>query len=198
MGTNGYAAPEYIMTGHLTIMSDVYSFGVVLLELLTGRRSVDKTRPKREQNLVDWTRPLLKDPKKIERLMDPRLDGQYSIEGSKLAAILAYQCLSKHAKSRPKMSAVIQVLEPISDLKDMPLAPFVYVVPSNQSNGSSHKGRSLSDGHGNNKDDDKGGSNVDDGEKQNEGRQIEKQRRSFRTQGVHSYSALYKAPQSLC
>lgn len=198
VGTNGYAAPEYIMTGHLTIMSDVYSFGVVLLELLTGRRSVDKTRPKREQNLVDWTRPLLKDPKKIERLMDPRLDGQYSIEGSKLAAILAYQCLSKHAKSRPKMSAVIQVLEPISDLKDMPLAPFVYVVPSNQSNGSSHKGRSLSDGHGNNKDDDKGGSNVDDGEKQNEGRQIEKQRRSFRTQGVHSDSALYKAPQSLC
>ncbi|KAB1670590.1 hypothetical protein ES319_1Z155300v1 [Gossypium barbadense] len=33
MGTQGYAAPEYIMTGHLTAMSDVYSFGVVLLEL---------------------------------------------------------------------------------------------------------------------------------------------------------------------
>ncbi|XWS72268.1 hypothetical protein CRYUN_Cryun02cG0025500 [Craigia yunnanensis] len=52
MGTQGYAAPEYIMTGHLTAMSDVYSFGVVLLELLTGRRSFDKSRCQREQNLA--------------------------------------------------------------------------------------------------------------------------------------------------
>ncbi|ONK61163.1 uncharacterized protein A4U43_C08F26880 [Asparagus officinalis] len=52
MGTEGYCAPEYVMTGHLTSKSDVFSFGVVLLELLTGRRSVDKTRPSREQNLV--------------------------------------------------------------------------------------------------------------------------------------------------
>ena len=44
MGTVGYAAPEYIMTGHLTTRSDVYSFGVVLLELLTGRLAIDKTR----------------------------------------------------------------------------------------------------------------------------------------------------------
>jgi len=181
-------------------MSDVYSFGVVLSELLTGRRSVDKTRPKRQQNLVDWARPLLKDPKKIERLMDPTLDGQYSIEGSKIAAMLAYQCLSKHAKSRPKMSAVIKVMEPILDLKDMPLAPFVYVVPTEHSNGSTHKNRSLSNGHrpnGNNKDDEKGGNNVEDGEKQNEERQIEKEKRPLRTQGVHSDSALYKTPQGL-
>ncbi|CBI20734.3 unnamed protein product, partial [Vitis vinifera] len=45
MGTHGYAAPEYIMTGHLTTMSDVYSFGVVLLEVISGKRSMDKTRP---------------------------------------------------------------------------------------------------------------------------------------------------------
>lgn len=209
VGTNGYAAPEYIMTGHLTIMSDVYSFGVVLLELLTGRRSVDKIRPKREQNLVDWARPLLKDPKKIERLMDPRLEGQYSIEGSKIAAILAYQCLSKHAKSRPKMSSVIKILEPVLDLKDMPWAPFVYVVPS-EAHGSTHTNPSLCNGNGNNRvDDQKGGRNVEvvgeeeeeeerrengDVEKQNEQR-LKDEKRRMRSEGVHSDSALYKAPQ---
>ncbi|KAF8695193.1 hypothetical protein HU200_037651 [Digitaria exilis] len=56
MGTHGYAAPEYILTGHLTAKSDVYSFGVVLLELLSGRQSVDRSRRPREQNLVDWAR----------------------------------------------------------------------------------------------------------------------------------------------
>ncbi|KAI7984843.1 Serine/threonine-protein kinase RIPK [Camellia lanceoleosa] len=102
MGTHGYAAPEYIMTGHLTAMSDVYSFGVVLLELLTGRRVVDKKRPTREQNLVDWAKPLLKDSQKLDRIMDPRLEGQYSKEGARKAACLAHQCLSHQARPGPQ------------------------------------------------------------------------------------------------
>ncbi|MED6156217.1 putative serine/threonine-protein kinase pbl26, partial [Stylosanthes scabra] len=54
MGTYGYSAPEYVRTGQITLKSDVYSFGVVLLELITGRRAVDTTRPNDEQNLVSW------------------------------------------------------------------------------------------------------------------------------------------------
>lgn len=54
MGTYGYCAPEYALTGKLTKMSDVYSFGVVFLELITGRKAIDSTRPKREQHLVHW------------------------------------------------------------------------------------------------------------------------------------------------
>lgn len=130
MGTEGYAAPEYIMTGHLTTMSDVFSFGVVLLELLTGRRSVDKNLPNREQNLVKWARPQLKDPRKLEQIMDPRLEGQYSTEGARKAAGLAYQCLSHHSKSRPTMSTVVRTLEQLLDLTDTPTGTFVYIVPT--------------------------------------------------------------------
>jgi serine/threonine protein kinase len=54
MGTYGYCAPEYAMTGKLTKMSDIYSFGVVLLELITGRRAIDTSRPTEEQILVHW------------------------------------------------------------------------------------------------------------------------------------------------
>lgn len=59
MGTYGYSAPEYVRTGNLTLKSDVFSFGVVLLELITGRRAIDTTRPHDEQNLVSWVSKLL-------------------------------------------------------------------------------------------------------------------------------------------
>ncbi|KAL1371751.1 hypothetical protein HN51_001977 [Arachis hypogaea] len=130
MGTQGYAAPEYVMTGHLTAMSDVYSFGVVLLEMLTGRRSVDKGRPSREQNLVEWARPALNDSRKLGRIMDPRLEGQYSEMGAKKAAALAYQCLSHRPRNRPSMPAVVKILEPLQDYDDVPIGPFVYTVPN--------------------------------------------------------------------
>lgn len=54
MGTYGYCAPEYAMTGQLTLKSDVYSFGVVFLELITGRKAIDNTRAAGEHNLVAW------------------------------------------------------------------------------------------------------------------------------------------------
>ncbi|XP_010541992.1 PREDICTED: serine/threonine-protein kinase At5g01020 [Tarenaya hassleriana] len=130
MGTQGYAAPEYIMTGHLTARSDVYSFGVVLLELLTGRRSVDKKRSQREQNLVDWARPMLNDPRKLSRITDPRLEGQFSVAGARKAAALAYNCLSHRPKNRPTMSSVVAVLDDVKDYKDIPMGPFVYTVSS--------------------------------------------------------------------
>ncbi|KAA8534770.1 hypothetical protein F0562_029788 [Nyssa sinensis] len=156
MGTQGYAAPEYIMTGHLTAASDVYSFGVVLLELLTGRRSVEKSRPHREQNLAEWARPQLKDSRKLSRIMDPRLEGQYSELGAQKAAALAYQCLSHRPKLRPTMSTVVKTLEPLKDFDDIPIGPFVYTVPTDQSDshkenvkeGEAQKGLKKENGHG--------------------------------------------------
>ncbi|KAK8544990.1 hypothetical protein V6N12_025845 [Hibiscus sabdariffa] len=111
MGTYGYAAPEYLATGHLTAKSDVYSFGVVLLEMLSGRRVVDKNRPSGEHNLVDWAKPYLANKRKIFRVLDSRLEGQYSMEGAYRAATLALQCISTDPKFRPRMSEVVTVLE---------------------------------------------------------------------------------------
>ncbi|KAH0710149.1 hypothetical protein KY290_011470 [Solanum tuberosum] len=111
MGTYGYAAPEYVMTGHLTARSDVYAYGVVLLEMLIGRRAIDKTRPSQEYNLVEWARPLLNHNKKLFKILDPRLKGQYSSKTVVKVASLAYQCLSQNPKGRPVMSQVVEILE---------------------------------------------------------------------------------------
>ncbi|TYI22318.1 hypothetical protein ES332_A06G095200v1 [Gossypium tomentosum] len=130
MGTQGYAAPEYIMTGHLTTMSDVYSFGVVLLELLTGKRSVDNSRPGREQSLVEWARPLLRDPKKLDKLIDARFERQFSNKGAQKVAALAYKCLSHQPKPRPSMGDVVKILDSVQGFEDEFVGPFVYVVPN--------------------------------------------------------------------
>ncbi|XP_068338633.1 probable serine/threonine-protein kinase PBL16 [Pyrus communis] len=113
MGTYGYAAPEYILTGHLTPRSDVYSFGVVLLELLTGRKSLDKSRPAREQNLTDWALPMLKEKKKVLNIVDPRLEGDYPVKGVQRAAMLVYHCLNRNPKARPLMRDIVDSLEPL-------------------------------------------------------------------------------------
>ena len=54
MGTYGYCAPEYAMTGQLTFKSDIFSFGVVLLELITGMKAIYKTKARKDQTLVGW------------------------------------------------------------------------------------------------------------------------------------------------
>lgn len=72
---------------------------------------MDKSRPSREHNLVEWARPLLNHNKKLLRIVDPRLEGQYSFKTAMKVAQLAYQCLSQNPKGRPLMSQVVDILE---------------------------------------------------------------------------------------
>ncbi|CAD5173751.1 unnamed protein product [Musa acuminata subsp. malaccensis] len=120
MGTMGYAAPEYMATGHLYVKSDVYGFGVVVLEMLTGMRAVDTNRPVTLRNLVTYARPSLSDRRKLARLMDRRLEGQYPPKGALQVAQLTLECLASDPKKRPNMKEVVQRLEQIEDLKGRP------------------------------------------------------------------------------
>ncbi|KAG9154957.1 hypothetical protein Leryth_012147 [Lithospermum erythrorhizon] len=122
------------MTGHLTTMSDVYSFGVVLLEVITGKKALDKTRGSREQDLVKWARPMLKDPLKLETIIDTKLEGQYSLEGAKKVAALAFQCLNKNPRSRPTMSNVVKILEPILHLDERQMTSLVSIFDTKERN----------------------------------------------------------------
>ncbi|KAL7600435.1 hypothetical protein Lser_V15G26625 [Lactuca serriola] len=117
MGTYGYAAPEYLATGHLTSKSDVYSFGVVLLEMLSGRRAVDKNRPSNEYSLVEWAKPYLAHKRKLFRVIDNRLEGQYTLEGAYAVATVALRCISVEPRFRPTMVEVVKELEQLQDPK---------------------------------------------------------------------------------
>ncbi|KAK2403470.1 receptor serine/threonine-protein kinase ALE2 [Trifolium repens] len=118
MGTFGYVAPEYAMTGHLLVKSDVYSYGVVLLELLTGRKPVDMSQPTGQENLVTWARPILRDKERVEELADPRLGGRYPKEDIVCVCTIAAACVAPEASQRPTMGEVVQSLKMSSTTDD--------------------------------------------------------------------------------
>ncbi|KAL2333398.1 hypothetical protein Fmac_014611 [Flemingia macrophylla] len=130
-GTLGYISPEYAIavaksskkllflyiyleTCYLTKKNDVYGFGVVLLELMSGRHVLDRNRSKRKHFLVDWAKPLI-DRKRISKVMDARIKGQYSEREAGRIAHLAIQCLSTVPKLRPTMDEVVRSLEHLQD-----------------------------------------------------------------------------------
>ncbi|KAE8682051.1 putative receptor-like protein kinase [Hibiscus syriacus] len=119
VGTIGYAAPEYIQTGRLTVKSDVWSYGVFLYELITGRCPLDRNRPKGEEKLLEWVRPHISDLKKFRLIIDPRLNGKYSIKSAHKLAAVANKCLARQPKLRPKMSEVMEMVNMIVESSDM-------------------------------------------------------------------------------
>ncbi|XP_039041116.1 receptor-like serine/threonine-protein kinase ALE2 [Hibiscus syriacus] len=110
MGTFGYLAPEYAMTGHLRVKSDVYSYGVVLLELLTGRKPVDLLQPPGQENLAAWARPLLTAKEGLETVIDPSIKSDISFDSISKVATIASMCVQPEASNRPFMGEIVQAL----------------------------------------------------------------------------------------
>uniref|UniRef100_A0A2P2LNH5 Leucine-rich repeat receptor-like protein kinase n=2 Tax=Rhizophora mucronata TaxID=61149 RepID=A0A2P2LNH5_RHIMU len=107
---SGYGAPEVVMSGLYTLKSDVYSFGVVMLELLTGRKPFDSSRPRLEQSLVRWATPQLHDIDALSKMVDPALKGLYPVKSlSRFADVIAL-CVQPEPEFRPPMSEVVQAL----------------------------------------------------------------------------------------
>ncbi|XP_051149861.1 probable serine/threonine-protein kinase PBL7 [Andrographis paniculata] len=112
-----YLAPEYQETGIDLSKADVYSFGVVLLELMTGRKTLQDTNG---QSFLRWARPLLKKKKYME-LIDPEVQDGVDIFQLYWLVRIAYKCLSYEPRSRYPMSKVVEALSGVinrSGVKD--------------------------------------------------------------------------------
>lgn len=110
IGTFGYLAPEYAQTGQITDKADVYAFGIILIELVSGRKAVDLKRPKGQQCLIEWARPLLEEHA-ISELIDPLLKNCYSEKDVHGMLQCAALCIQRDPHSRPRMSQVLRMLE---------------------------------------------------------------------------------------
>ncbi|KAF4368849.1 hypothetical protein F8388_021461 [Cannabis sativa] len=106
----GFNAPEILMGNQFSVKSDVYSFGVIMLELLTGRKPFDSSRPRSEQSLVKWASPQLHDIDALSKMVDPALEGLYPVKSlSRFADVIAL-CIQAEPEFRPPMSEVVEAL----------------------------------------------------------------------------------------
>ncbi|TYG96988.1 hypothetical protein ES288_A10G001500v1 [Gossypium darwinii] len=109
VGTLGYIPPEYGQAWVATLRGDVYSFGVVMLELLTGKRPVDMSRPKTSRELVSWVQRLRSEGKQDE-VFDPLLKGKGSDEEMLQVLDVACLCINQNPFKRPTIQEVVEWL----------------------------------------------------------------------------------------
>ncbi|CAH2077296.1 unnamed protein product, partial [Thlaspi arvense] len=112
-GTVGYVAPEYLLDGKLTDKSDVYAFGVVLLELLLGRRPVEKLSSVQCQSLVTWAMPQLTDRSKLPKIVDPVIKDTMDHKHLYQVAAVAVLCVQPEPSYRPLITDVLHSLVPL-------------------------------------------------------------------------------------
>ncbi|KAL6874147.1 hypothetical protein ACP4OV_014229 [Aristida adscensionis] len=105
-----YEAPEFQESRTISERGDVYSFGVVMLELLTGRKPYDSSRPRHEQHLVRWASSQLHDIESLSKMVDPSIQGQCSEKALSRFADIISRCIQRQPEFRPPMSAIVQDL----------------------------------------------------------------------------------------
>ncbi|KAL7185291.1 hypothetical protein ACSBR2_027258 [Camellia fascicularis] len=116
-GTPGYLAPEWL-NSIITEKVDVYSFGVVVLEMLCGRKNLDRSQPEENMHLLS----LFKRKAEEERLNDivDKYNDEMQLHGAEVVEMMrvAVWCLQSDFSKRPSMSVVVKVLEGSVDVEN--------------------------------------------------------------------------------
>ncbi|CAI0394065.1 unnamed protein product [Linum tenue] len=109
-GTLGYLAPEYAMWGKVSESCDVYSYGILLLELVTGRKPIEKLPGGIKRTITEWAEPFIVQGK-FRDLVDPKLRGNFDENHLKQAVYVAALCVQNEPEKRPNMKEVVNMLK---------------------------------------------------------------------------------------
>ncbi|CAN4113351.1 unnamed protein product [Withania somnifera] len=109
-GTLGYLAPEYAMWGKVSESCDVYSFGILLLELITGRKPIEKLPNGVKRTITEWMEPMIA-KERFKDLVDPKLKGNFDEIQLKQSIRVAALCVRSEPDKRPTMKEVVSILK---------------------------------------------------------------------------------------
>ncbi|XVF73999.1 hypothetical protein PTKIN_Ptkin13bG0026700 [Pterospermum kingtungense] len=109
VGTHGYIAPELAYTLKVTEKSDVYSFGVVLLELVTGRGSIEEEFGE-GKDIVYWVLTHLNDRENFLKVLDNKIAFETVRDHMIKVLKVGVLCTAKLPNLRPTMREVVKML----------------------------------------------------------------------------------------
>lgn len=112
----GYLAPEYVSSGKASESSDVYSLGVLLLELVCGKRPVEKLSATMKLSITEWALPLARE-RKFNEIADPKLNGNYVEAELTRVVLVALFCAQNSPEKRPTVLEVVDLLKGASKEK---------------------------------------------------------------------------------
>ncbi|KAJ3700818.1 hypothetical protein LUZ61_004523 [Rhynchospora tenuis] len=124
-GTFGYMAPEYAMNGYLSAKTDVFSFGILVLEIISGRKNMDRNLDEDKTDLLNYTWMLYKEGRALE-IVDPALSSFIYSDQVQLCIQLGLLCCQSIVSDRPDMSTIHLILSSDSFSLPIPGKPAIH------------------------------------------------------------------------
>ncbi|KAF2311702.1 hypothetical protein GH714_026161 [Hevea brasiliensis] len=120
-GSYGYIAPEYAYTLQVDEKSDIYSYGVVLMEIISGKRSVDAEFGD-GNSIVDWVRSKIKIKDGFNDILDKNAGASIASVREEMMQMLriALLCTSRNPADRPSMRDVVLMLQEAKPKRKLP------------------------------------------------------------------------------
>lgn len=118
VGTYGYMAPEYAITGQYSVKSDVYSFGVIVLEIISGKKNRFFGGPQCEEALLHQAWRLWNQSESLD-FVDTRLNNDFPMEEVMRCFHIGLLCIQEDAIRRPTMTSILDAFSnPSTSLSD--------------------------------------------------------------------------------
>uniref|UniRef100_A0ACD5VCH1 Uncharacterized protein n=1 Tax=Avena sativa TaxID=4498 RepID=A0ACD5VCH1_AVESA len=124
-GTYGYMAPEYAMNGYLSTKTDVFSFGMLVLEIISGRKNIDRHLGDEKIDLLNYTWKLWEEGRQLE-IVDPDISGAWDADEAAMCVQLGLLCCQAVVSDRPDMYSVHLMLSSDSFTLPKPGKPAIH------------------------------------------------------------------------
>ncbi|KAF6162995.1 hypothetical protein GIB67_021144 [Kingdonia uniflora] len=120
-GTRGYLAPKWITGLAITSKADIYNYGMMLLEIVSGRRNMERPGDGKFDFFPICVSRRLSNGEEILSILDYALRGEFEEQELVRACKISCWCIQDDEKNRPSMGHIVQLLEGVLQVSMPPI-----------------------------------------------------------------------------